>query len=280
MNRIAIGLLALVPSVAAAMHLPLPAPLVGLDTPEGARYLSAATASADFYALVDTFVTQQDQSYCAIASTVTILNALPVAAPAPAGFTQGNLFTDEARRLGVAHGGLTVEQVTALLRTLPTEPRPTYASDATLDGFRQTARRVLSTGNRFLLVNFLRSALGQEPKDGLAGKLSGHWSPLAAYDEADDRVLVLDVNRGKYPPTWVPTPLLFEAMRTVDPDSGKSRGFIEVAAAAGASPPAFKPGTSRLLLFAGGIVLSIFLVGVALGFLVGRRRARRAAAVG
>ena len=34
-------------------------------------------------------------------------------------------------------------------------------------------------------------------------KGSGHFSPLAAYHEAEDRFLLMDVARYKAPPCWV-----------------------------------------------------------------------------
>lgn len=36
----------------------------------------------------------------------------------------------------------------------------------------------------------------------------------------------MDTARFKYGPHWVPLPLLFDAMQPIDPDSGKSRGFV------------------------------------------------------
>jgi hypothetical protein len=54
---------------------------------------------------------------------------------------------------------------------------------------------------------------------------------LAAYDEKADRFLILDVARYKYPPLWVTTSDLFEAMNTSDPDNdNKTRGCVLVSA--------------------------------------------------
>lgn len=38
--------------------------------------------------------------------------------------------------------------------------------------------------------------------------------------------LILDVARFKYPPHWVPVPLLWEAMNTIDEATGLHRGYI------------------------------------------------------
>ena len=58
------------------------------------------------------------------------------------------------------------------------------------------ATRGLSESDRFVLLNFNRRFTGE-----VGG---GHWSPLAAYHEASDSVLLMDVARYKYPPVWVP----------------------------------------------------------------------------
>ena len=69
-----------------------------------------------------------------------------------------------------------------------------------------------------LVVSYDRKILGQTG--------SGHFSPLAAYDPISDSVLILDLARFKYGPHWVPVPLMFDAMCTKDPATGKSRGYL------------------------------------------------------
>lgn len=69
-------------------------------------------------------------------------------------------------------------------------------------------------------VNFHRAEIGE-----LGG---GHMSPLGAYDEVTDRVLVMDVSRYKYPPVWTELTAAYTSMNTVDGASGMSRGWIVV----------------------------------------------------
>ena len=59
----------------------------------------------------------------------------------------------------------------------------------------------------------------------LAQTGDGHFSPVAGYHAETDSVLVLDVARFKYPPYWVPIPLLWEAMKPHDRETGTARGF-------------------------------------------------------
>jgi hypothetical protein len=40
------------------------------------------------------------------------------------------------------------------------------------------------------------------------------------------QVLLLDVARFKYPPHWVPLPLLYESMQALDAATGRCRGYV------------------------------------------------------
>lgn len=53
----------------------------------------------------------------------------------------------------------------------------------------------------------------------------GHFSPLAAYDAAQDRVLVLDVYKADYEPAWAPVDHLLHAMARPC-DDGQLRGYL------------------------------------------------------
>lgn len=68
-----------------------------------------------------------------------------------------------------------------------------------------------------LIVNYDRSVLGHNGQ-------FGHFSPVAAYDKKNDRVLVMDMEA----PAWVRTDLLYKAMATVDGKSGLPCGMIHV----------------------------------------------------
>lgn len=97
--------------------------------------------------------------------------------------------------------------------------RPVFAASSELASFRQSAAAALSSGHP-IAVNFLRTGLDQ-----LGG---GHWSPVVAFSAENDRFLLLDVSRYKYPPVWVTAEQMFTAMNTVDGTSNKSRGWIEI----------------------------------------------------
>ena len=261
----------------------LPARLVALDTEEGEKLLVESNARRDYFPLTEHFVVQKSQSLCGTASAVMVMNSLPIPAPevpewAPyRTFTQDNFFNDEARALGVARGGLTLEQLHQLIETHPAQARVTYASDISLDDFRRTVAADLADPSGFVIVNFLRSALDEDPKGPLEASLAGHYSPLAAYHQGTDCFLMLDVAGYKYPPAWIEASELYAAMAAVDLDSGKSRGFLQVRAAPGGETPRPIPSHSKLLPLAVGIVTFFFASGALVGLLLTRRRMRKSA---
>lgn len=219
-------------SSAPAETLRLPDNLTGFDTDQGEAYLVESDAREAYFALASNFLTQKTQSFCGVASIVMVLNSLGVPAPEVAEyqpyrtFTQDNVLDEKTDtvlpRATLAMIGMTLDQIGGILATKGVSASVYHASDTSLDDFRKMARAALSDKGRFVIVNYLRKAMGQEK--------GGHISPLAAYDSKSDRFLILDVARYKYPPVWVSASDLFTAMNTTDSDNdNKTRGFVVVA---------------------------------------------------
>lgn len=82
---------------------------------------------------------------------------------------------------------------------------------------------------------------------GLKQTGSGHFSPVGGYHEAEDLVLIMDTARFKLPPHWVPLSTLWDAMKTLDPETGKPRGFMVLERAHNLSHRLFtaEPGNYR-----------------------------------
>lgn len=213
-----------------AQTLPLPQNLINFNSTEGEKLLLASPALQDYFPLSIQFVTQKNQAYCGVASSVMVLNALAISAPeAPEYgtyrlFTQDNFFNAQTQNVVtaevVAKKGMTLAQLGKLLESYQVKAEVHHAGDLTLDEFRKMVVKNLQETGNFVLVNYLRKAIGQET--------GGHISPLAAYNKETDRFLILDVSRYKYPPVWVKASELWQAMATVDSDSGKTRGFVLV----------------------------------------------------
>ncbi len=213
--------------------LPLPDNLAGFSTHDGEAYFAESDAREAYFPLASNFLTQKTQAYCGVASIVMVLNALGVPAPpvpeyAPyRTFTQDNVLTLETDavlpRDVLARQGMTLDQIGGILATQPVKAEVHHASDSSVDEFRKLASSYLGQPGHFVLVNYLRKAIGQQ--------IGGHISPLAAYDAKADRFLILDVARYKYPPVWVRTTDIFDAMNTPDAQNrDKTRGFVLVTA--------------------------------------------------
>lgn len=211
-----------------AQTLPLPPNLINFNSAEGEKLLLDSQSRQDYFPLTIQFVTQKNQAYCGVASSVMVLNALGITAPeAPEFgqfhiFTQDNFFNSQAKTIltpeVVARQGMTLDQLGQLLETYPVKAQVYHAGDLTLDEFRSLVVKNLQEPGNFVIVNFLRKMIGEES--------GGHISPVAAYNKETDRFLILDVSRYKYPPVWVKAEDLWKAMATVDPTSGKTRGFV------------------------------------------------------
>lgn len=219
---------------ARADTLPLPDNLTGFSTKDGEALFAESDAREAYFPLANNFVTQKTQTYCGVATIVMVLNALGLPAPmvpeyAPyRTFTQDNVLTERTDAIlprdTLARQGMTLDQLGAILATEPVKADVHHAADSSVDEFRKLASAYLGERGHFVIVNYLRKALGEQ--------LGGHISPLAAYDAKADRFLVLDVARYKYPPVWVKAVDLFAAMNTPDAaNDGKSRGFVLVATA-------------------------------------------------
>jgi hypothetical protein len=229
MNRLLLIFLLLLAPVLSSQAAAQP-DVVYWNSPVGKILRTHIPADADYWQLAPVFVAQQTQSYCSVASAVTVLNALPIKRPTDpvyspyAYFTQRDFFTPAVSRIidakTVLKQGMTREQMTATLRAQGVHAQ-SIAGD-TLDdaGLRALLKKALGDDGRFVLANYLRQSLGQ-----VGG---GHWSALAAYDPQSDRVLILDVAKYKYPPAWVSIDALHRAIGTMDSTSGKPRGLVIV----------------------------------------------------
>ena len=236
LRSILLAVLGLFTAVAQAQTLPLPDNLIDLRSHQGEDLLRESDAYEAFVPLSVNFVTQENQAFCGVASIVMVLNAMQLPAPSvPAydpyhTFTQDNFLNEKTEailpREVLSNQGMTLDQLGALLATQPVKVEVHHAADSSLDAFRKVARDSLGAEGRFVIVNYLRKAIGQEK--------GGHISPLAAYDAETDRFLILDVSRYKYPPVWVMASQLFDAMNTTDSDNqNKTRGFVLVMKSSG-----------------------------------------------
>jgi len=249
----------------------LPADLVSFSSAQGkTRFLEAAAAGAAeaYFPLAEQFITQVEPAFCGPSCLAMVLNTLRID---PNTIWKGGWRWFDERTLAagcckplevIEKEGITLDEFAALGRchgavvdvfrpaaevacTSSCEPHGKVGTPAPCGGGVDQFRKIVigacsSTGAPYLVVSFLRTALGQTG--------TGHFSPIAAYHAATDSCLVLDIARFKLPPYWVPVTALFEAMIPVDEDTGMSRGY---ALLKGAGAPQ-TPGTERSMAQLGG----------------------------
>lgn len=189
------------------------------------REALAAGTLESYFGLAEQFHTQADPAFCGLGSLVMALNALSID-PGRAWKGPWRWFAEELLDCcvpldQVRTRGLTLHELSCLASCNGARSTLRRASDLEIAEFRGALERSCrAPGEPVVVAGYSRAALGQTG--------AGHFSPLAGYHAERDLVLVLDVARFKYPPHWVPVTRLFDAMRTIDPESGQSRGYLEL----------------------------------------------------
>ena len=219
-------LLAALPLTAAAAE----PEVVYWNSDAGKALRARITPDEDYWQLIPWFTNQVNQSYCGVASAVTVLNAMPIKKPvdpiyAPhAYFTQNNFFTPEVVKVispqTVSNQGMTRDEMVQTLTQLGVKATTVAGDEVDEPALRKLVQKAMGDDGQFVLVNFLRRSLGQPG--------GGHWSVLAAYDAQSDRVLILDVSKYMYEPEWVTIRTLRKAIDTLDADSNRARGLVFV----------------------------------------------------
>lgn len=211
--------------------LPLPADLIALNSTKGISLIySSKTYQTSFWLSFQHLITQQTQTFCSIATSVTILNYISSSnAPIdpiyqPYGYwTQDNFFNECTEKILsrsiISEIGSTLDQLGNMLLCHNVTVLVKHANETNLSEFRNILKDSMMKGHQ-IASNFYRTSLGE-----VGG---GHFSPLMAYEEENDLVLLVDVARFKYPPVWVPLAQFYDSMLTIDSTSQVYRGFIVI----------------------------------------------------
>jgi hypothetical protein len=181
-----------------------------------------------YFPLAEHFVSQGHPSFCGIGSLTMALNSLLVD---PKRVWQGvwRWFDESMLDCCAPHDvvkmkGITMSKLQCLARCNGASVQLVLGSEVTIEDFRADVKSACSaqdeSSKRVMIVSYHRPKLNQSG--------SGHFSPIAGYNETEDMVLIMDVARFKYPPHWAPLTSLFAALQPIDPDSGTSRGYLFV----------------------------------------------------
>jgi len=199
------------------------APLIRLDSEAGRALLDRT--SADYEPLLRKWVPQL-KSHCGACSSVIVMNSLLPGA----GFTQDSIFNadtaDIIKQETVYKVGFTLEELMRMIQTTSGLSAERFHAGGGEGEFGYEAWVAELKASRHdtkdrIICNFSTVWL-REGKNG-----GGHFSPVADYNEAENKVLILEVS-GLRPSFWADAKEVWEAMNQVDKVSGRVRGWIVV----------------------------------------------------
>jgi glutathione gamma-glutamylcysteinyltransferase len=228
------------PGMRSFYRRPLPESCVALKSKEGRKLFESALRSKGlkvFFALIDQHSTQSEPAFCGLSTLLIALNTFAVDPrqtwKGPWRWYDETVLNCCMDLQEVKKTGITLPGFRCLAVCQGLDVAIGYADDtgSSLQEFRMAVQRAcgesesLDNGDNdndkishILVVSYTRKALGQTG--------AGHFSPIAAYDSVSDSVLILDTARFKYGSHWVKLPLIYEAMKPIDPDTGRSRGYV------------------------------------------------------
>lgn len=229
-------------------------------SPQGKKRLIESKYNNDFFQLVNFYQPQINPLYCGIATSVILLNALnesheiksqkeaEILKPKIYGgdkiefheYLQSNFLNDETNKIKRKEiielkaqkinkkgekfydAGLSLTNLADILsKTHKLKVKKIFAKrndEKSINKFRNYLKKYLADDKYFIVANFYGKRL--------KNKTGGHISPIGAYHEKSDSVLVLDVALHKDRWYFVSVKDLYSAMNSKDGDN--YRGYLIV----------------------------------------------------
>jgi len=198
--------------------------IIPLDSKEG-KELLRETGGPAYEPLAANWVPQL-KSHCGAASAVVVQNAMLPGED----FTQSDLFTAETAHIitqdVVYRIGFTLEELDNMIETrsgLQTTRFHAGEEDGMFgyEDWLAALKKNQANPDNHLIINYPVQFMFDRQNKG------GHFSPIAAYNEEKNLVLILEINprRGSY---WIDAREVWEAMNEVDSVSELARGWIVV----------------------------------------------------
>ncbi|CAA92263.1 phytochelatin synthetase [Schizosaccharomyces pombe] len=176
----------------------------------------------NYFSLAQQMVTQNEPAFCGLGTLCMILNSLKVD---PGRLWKGSwrwydqYMLDCCRSLSdIEKDGVTLEEFSCLANCNGLRTITKCVKDVSFDEFRKDVISCSTIENKIMAISFCRKVLGQTG--------DGHFSPVGGFSESDNKILILDVARFKYPCYWVDLKLMYESMFPIDKASGQPRGYV------------------------------------------------------
>jgi glutathione gamma-glutamylcysteinyltransferase len=177
-----------------------------------------------YFRLAGQYHAQSEPTYCGVAVLCMVLNGLSID---PARIWKGiwRWYSEEMMACcypleKIKQTGINFDTFRCMASCKGADVAAYRSNEKSLEEFRHHVREATAAENKVVVVSYDRAMVGQTG--------TGHFCPVAGYHEENDMVFLLDVARFKYPPHWISLPLLYDAMKTIDSDTGKSRGYFVI----------------------------------------------------
>jgi len=194
--------------------------IILFNTEEGKKLFNESQYHEAYWRIASNFEAQEKENTCGVASSVIALNALD--AEGAKKISQNNFFSDKISGIvspfTVDQRGMKMSEMKSALEAYNVKTDLYFWDSNNEATLRSMLKSSLSDPNKVVIALFYRPALG------LPG--AGHFSPIGAYDQKTDSVLIMDVAGDKPPPEWVSMDNLLASMKPID--SKWPRGFIVV----------------------------------------------------
>jgi hypothetical protein len=230
--------------------------VINWDSEEGIARLERTKFKGDFYRLAHHYKPQINPAACGQAAATLALSAIyelnntpfPVIEEWPIAFgdkkyplqyrliNETNFFNETTDKVldrrtismkitkkdGSFGGGIDIDELQKMLKIHGVKSKLVNVekfSDENLMGFRNLVKEVVNSNQRFLVLNYDHS---------YKSLMGGHFSPVAAYDEKSDSVLILDVAAHRNPWIWINLSDIYQAMNTKNYAQSAYRGYLIV----------------------------------------------------
>lgn len=230
--------------------------VVNWNSKEGIERLERTTYKGDFYRLAHHFKPQINPAACGQAAATIVLSAIyelnhkpfPVIEEWPITiegkkyplqyrlFNETNFFNHETDKIldrraismkvtkadGSFGGGIDIDELQKMLKVHGVKSKLVYVEkydEKALAKFRDLVKEVVNSDKDFLILNYDHS---------YKSLMGGHFSPVAAYDEKSDSVLMLDVAAHRNPWIWINLSDIYHAMNTKNYAGTSYRGYLIV----------------------------------------------------
>jgi len=175
-----------------------------------------------YFRLAGQYFSQSEPTYCGITVLCMVLNGLAID-PARIWKSPWRWYSEEMMACCVPieqikKHGICFDVFQSMAACKGADVQAYRYEDRSEEEFRRDIINATSDDRKFIVVSYDRGTVGQTG--------TGHFSPIGGYHAATDKVLCLDVASFKYPSHWISLSLIYLAMRPVDKDTGKSRGYF------------------------------------------------------